>query len=110
MESEIYEENGHLIVAASGKLDTIHAPDFLKVLQAQLETKPKACLLDFTKVSFLASSGLQVLLSGAKIAKKEEIYFAVFGMQKMVEDVFTVSGFDRFIEHFRAKEDALSRS
>ena len=105
-----YEESGHLIVPASGKLDTIHAPEFLKILKEALETKPKSCLLDLTEVSFLSSSGLQVLLTSAKIAKKEGFNFAVVGMQEMVQDVFSMSGFDQFITHYASKEDALAQS
>ncbi len=110
MESEVYEENGHLIIEASGKLDTINAPALLNLVKAQLDNKPEAALLDLTKVSFLSSSGLQVLLTAAKIAKKEGFYFAVFGMQEMVKNVFTMSGFDRFIEDFASKKDALARA
>ena len=107
---EYYEEAGHLIVPASGKLDTIHAPEFLKILKEALESSPGSCLLDLTEVSFLSSSGLQVLLTGAKIAKKEGFNFAVVGMKDMVQDVFTMSGFDQFITHFASKEDALAQS
>ena len=110
MQSNVYEESGYLIVAASGKLDTIHAPEFSKILQEELTKNPKSCLLDLSEVSFLSSSGLQVLLIGAKIAKKESFDFAVFGMQDMVKDVFTMSGFDQFIHSYAAKEDALSQA
>ena len=108
MEVDFYEEAGQLIVVPSGKLDTIHAPEFGKVLSDLLEQKPSACLLDLTEVSFLSSSGLQVLLAGAKISKKENINFAIFGMNEMLNDVFHLSGFHHFIRTFRSKEDALA--
>lgn len=107
MESRFYEENGRLIVVASGKLDTIHAPEFTKLLQELLAKQPSSCLLDLSEVSFLSSSGLQALLTGAKIAQKENFDFAVFGMHEMVADVFTMSGFDQFIKSYASKEDAL---
>lgn len=110
MQSNIYEEKGHLIVTASGKLDTIHAPVFSKILQEELAKKPNACLLDLSEVSFLSSSGLKVLLTAAKISKKESFKFAVFGMQEMVNDVFTMSGFDQFIISYASKEDALTQA
>jgi anti-anti-sigma factor len=110
MEAHFYEEENHLIVVASGKLDTIHAPEFTQFLKEQLSTKPSSCLLDLTTVSFLSSSGLQSLLTGAKIAKKENFDFAVFGMKEMVADVFSMSGFDQFIKSYASKEDALAKS
>ena len=109
MEANFYEEDNHLIVVASGKLDTIHAPEFTKILTELLSKQPGDCLLDLSKVSFLSSSGLQALLTGAKIAKKKNFNFAVFGMQEMVHDVFTMSGFDQFIKSYASKENALAQ-
>ena len=110
MQTSYYEEDAHLIVKASGKLDTINAPEFGKLLKELLDKKNPFYLLDLSEVTFLSSSGLQVLLAGAKISKKEGISFAVFGMNEMVNDVFCMSGFDRFIENFRSKEEALHES
>jgi len=108
METTFYEEENHLIVVPTGKLDTIHAPAFTTLLQELLNKKPTSCLLDLSTVSFLSSSGLQSLLTAAKIAKKENFHFAVFGMQEMVADVFSMSGFDQFITSYASKEDALA--
>ncbi len=109
METSYYKEAGYLIVTVSGKLDTIHAPQFGKILEKLLLKKPECCLLDFSKVSFLSSSGLQVLLAGAKISRQEGITFGVFGMREMVEDVFKLSGFNQFIRHFADKNEALDQ-
>ena len=109
MKATFYEEEKHLIVVPTGKLDTINAPEFTKFLQELLSKHPYSCLLDLSQVSFLSSSGLQALLTGAKIAKKENFDFAVFGMKEMVSDVFTMSGFDQFIKSYASKEDALAK-
>lgn len=106
METKHYTENEILTVTPSGKLDTVNAPKFLQELQSLLSEKPKSCLLDLSQVTFLSSSGLQALLGGAKISQKESIEFAVYGMRTMVNDVFTMSGFNRFIESYATKEEA----
>jgi anti-anti-sigma factor len=102
------EEDDFIIVAPSGKLDTISAPEFSKELLSILEKKPKGCIIDLSDISFLSSSGLQALLAGAKKAKNENIKYAVCGMNEMVNDVFTLSGFDRFIKTFNTKDDAIN--
>ena len=109
MEANFYEEDNHLIIIAPVKLDTINAPEFTKILKELLAKQPTSCFLDLSNVSFLSSSGLQSLLTGAKIAKKENFDFSVFGMKEMVADVFTMSGFDQFIKSFASKEDALAK-
>ena len=108
METKHYKEADLLVVAPSGKLDTVNAPQFLKLLTELLAEKPAACLLDLSEVTFLSSSGLQALLGGAKISKKENIDFSVCGMQAMVQDVFKMSGFNQFITSFDTKDDALA--
>jgi len=103
----IKEENGAVIVTPSGKLDTISAPDFNQALLEVLSKKPKVCIVDLSNISFLSSSGLQALLVGAKTSKNSEIAFKICGMNKMVEDVFILSGFDKFIDFYSDVQSAL---
>lgn len=102
-------ENSNLIVEISGKLNSVNAPKFGETLKELLEQKPKVCLLDMSGVDFLSSSGLQVLLAGAKISKEYGINFMIYGMREMVEDVFVLSGFSNFIKHFSTKDEALEQ-
>lgn len=108
MEVKSFLEDKTLIVVPSGKLDTFSAPKFGAELARLLEERPESCLLDLSEVTFLSSSGLQVLLAGAKTSKKEGINYRVFGMQEMVNDVFFLSGFNNFIESFETKQEALA--
>lgn len=103
-----YQENNTLIVVPSGKLDTLNAPKFGTELAKLLESKPSRCLLDLSEVTFLSSSGLQVLLAGAKTSKQQNSKYIVFGMSEMVHEVFFLSGFNNFIDSFETKEEALA--
>jgi anti-sigma B factor antagonist len=108
MQVKHFIENNTLIVAPCGKLDTFNAPKFGAELSKLLQNEPKSCLLDLTEVTFLSSSGLQVLLAGAKTSKQKGIKYRVYGMKEMVNDVFFLSGFDNFIDSFKTKEEALA--
>jgi len=107
MEIKHFIENKTLIVVPSGKLDTFHAPKFGTELAKLLQNELTSCLLDLSEVTFLSSSGLQVLLAGAKTSKQKSIKYGVYGMKEMVKDVFFLSGFDNFIDSFETKEEAL---
>ena len=109
MQIRHYTENNALIIEISGKLNTTHAVEFGETLQNLLERKPQACLLDMTGVDFLSSSGLRVLLAGAKLSRQKKIYFMIYGMREMVKDVFILSGFSHFIKHFSSKDEALDQ-
>ena len=108
MEIKHYKEGKILVVVPSGKLDTTHAPDFLKRMETLLTEDPKACLIDLSHITFLASSGLQSILASAKRCQKLEMQFGVFGMQEMSYNVFTMGGFNQFIQSFKSKEEAFA--
>jgi anti-anti-sigma factor len=107
MDYTLREEGDTLIVIPKGRLDTESAPAFGEALASLLERHPRRCLIDMGGVDFLSSSGLQVLLAGAKTSQRESIGFGVFGMNEMVEEIFTLSGFDRFIPYYRNEEEAM---
>ena len=107
MKTDYYEENGYMVVVASGKLDTINAPEFTKILQDVLDKNLPLCMLDLSDISFMSSSGLRALLMGAKTSKANGTRFVVFGMQELVKEVFEMSGFNNFIDSFESKEDVL---
>ena len=108
MEVKHFIENETLIVAPCGKLDTFSAPEFGAEFEKLLQNELKSCLLDLSEVTFLSSSGLKVLLAGAKTSKQKGIKYGVYGMKEMVSDVFFLSGFNNFIDSFATKEEALA--
>lgn len=63
-EVEQYETEGAVILAVSGEVDMLSAPQLAEAIHATLARKPAALVVDLTKVEFLASAGLSVLVSG----------------------------------------------
>lgn len=108
MKININDENNQITLSPIGNLDTINAPAFGEKLSNVLEKRPTHCFIDMQGVDFLSSSGLQALLSGAKISKGYEIKYTIIGMNEMVNEVFNISGFNHFIDSFSTKEEALA--
>jgi anti-sigma B factor antagonist len=52
-----------VVVAASGVIDMLTAPQFEEALRAALEKKPEQLVVDLTEVEFLASAGMGVLVA-----------------------------------------------
>lgn len=107
MDIKITTNNGLLIARPVGKLDAVQAPEFGQTLAQLLAEQPDSCLIDLSEVTYISSSGLQVLLVGAKTAAKANTTFGVFGMHPMVQEIFTLSGFARFIASYPDKNTAL---
>ena len=80
-----------LTIILEGRLDTTTAP--------QLDTELKSCLsnvkkltMDFTKLSYISSAGLRVLLSTQKTMNRQGT-MKVIGVNDTIMEVFELTGF-----------------
>lgn len=85
-------KNGtELTVSPEGRLDTLTAPE----LEAELKTSldgVTALTLDLTKLEYISSAGLRVLLSTQKLMNKQGS-MKVTGVQSEVMEIFDMTGF-----------------
>lgn len=83
--------NGKLGIALEGRLDTTTAPELEQALKNDMDTATELTL-DFTRLDYISSAGLRVLLSAHKtMAKKGGM--KVVNANEMVKEVFDVTGF-----------------
>ncbi len=90
-------QNGtDLTIALVGRLDTMTAPELEAELAADLETA-QSLTLDFSKLDYISSAGLRVLLSAHKrMADKGGM--TVTGVNEIVKEVFDVTGFSDILD------------
>ena len=85
-------QNGtNLIIALEGRLDTMTSPDLEKELKESLNGATELTL-DFTKLEYISSAGLRVLLSAHKIMSGKG-GMKVTNVNEIVAEVFDVTGF-----------------
>ena len=82
---------GVLTVAPEGRLDTITAPEFEKVLNESMGDATELTL-DFSALDYISSAGLRVLLSAHK-AMSGKGGMKVTNAREIVREVFEVTGF-----------------
>ena len=80
-----------LTVALEGRLDTTTAPDLEKALRDSLNGVTNLTL-DFTRLEYISSAGLRVLLSTHK-AMAGKGGMKVTHVNEIVNEVFEVTGF-----------------
>ena len=68
--------DGVVVVSVSGVVDMLTAPQLEAAIEAALEQKPAALIVDFTNVDFLASAGMGVLVA-AQDRSGPDIRFSV---------------------------------
>ena len=80
-----------LILTVEGRLDADTAGDVQGRIEALIDGGENALLLDLTKLDYISSAGLRVLLIAAKRLNGNNGRFAICGLSDNVAEVFAVS-------------------
>ena len=81
----------NLEIALEGRLDTMTAPDLEAELKASLDGV-ESLTMDFSKLEYISSAGLRVLLSAHKQMSAKG-GMKVVNVNEIVNEVFDVTGF-----------------
>ena len=80
-----------LEIALEGRLDTMTAPELEAVLNESVDGA-ESLTMDFSKLEYISSAGLRVLLSAHK-AMTAKGGMKVTNVNEIVQEVFEVTGF-----------------
>ena len=80
-----------LEIALEGRLDTMTAPELEAELNQNLDSA-ESLTLDFSKLDYISSAGLRVLLSAHKVMSAKG-GMKVTNVNEIVQEVFEVTGF-----------------
>ena len=98
MNTSIEEKDGKYVVALEGELDTTHAIEVEQAMQPLHEVNGKDIVIECTKLDYIASSGLRILLGLLKSAKANGNKVVLRNMNNEIKDVFKMTGFiDLFV-------------
>ena len=77
-------------------------------MRTMIENKPKQLVIDLTKVTYLDSSGLAVLIEGMQNVQKYGGKFRLAGVQEDVKHVFDIARLDQVFEIYPDVNTALT--
>ncbi len=100
-----------VVVAPVGRLDHGSAAELEAFLLPLLESAagaPGALVLDFTRIDYISSVGLRVLMIAAKKMRGRGGRIASVGMQPVVAEIFAISRFHNVLEVFESAAAALA--
>lgn len=99
MQFTSFLENGHLTVALTGEIDHHRAKDFIQGILGKIEAyTPEVCVLDFSEVTFVDSSGIAVVINALRSMAQIEGKLILSGMCPQPMRVFKASGIDKLVE------------
>lgn len=88
------KQNANMLV--EGRVDTTTAPDLEKEINAAME-KAETITLDCSKLIYISSAGLRVLLSAHKAMAKKNGRFELTNVGEDIMEIFTITGFSRIL-------------
>lgn len=93
MEITYYIENAILVICLVGELDEHASSSARRQLDAIIaDCKAKSIILDMSRLSFMDSTGIGVLLGRYKVASSRQIPLYVFSPSRTVDKILTMSG------------------
>lgn len=106
MEITTTSRDSAVIVSIAGRVDTATAPVLEQAINKEIETGHRNILLDFSKVSYISSGGLRVLLATAKKLKSPGDKFALFGLSSEVHKILKLAGFTSIFSIYPTEGEA----
>ena len=108
MNIEVVEEreDAALVLLPVGRLDSANARSFESVVMERIGSGEQRLIVDFSRLTFISSSGMRVLLIAAKRLQAISGKLVLCEMKDHIEEVFRISGFDQIIPIKSSRADA----
>jgi anti-anti-sigma factor len=97
-----------LVLEFKGRLDTSTSNIAQEKLETLIQKGYTRLALDLSKLEYISSVGLRVLLTILKKAKSYNGKIALFGFKDYIKKIFDIAGFNALFAMYPTAEDALS--
>lgn len=107
MKIDKFKNNGKLKLVIEGRIDTQTSPELENVLKGVISDISEL-IFDFSKVSYISSAGLRVLLMAHKTMNEQE-KMSVVNVSDDILEIFELTGFTDILtieplsEHYEKK-------
>ena len=96
------------VLPLEGEIDLHVSPGIAESLRAVTEKKPKQVVVDLSRVIYVDSSGLAVLIEGMQNVEEYGGKFALAGLQETVRSIFELARLDQVFQIFPTADAALA--
>lgn len=110
MDLESGKRGETVVLQITGRLDTLTAPNFEQECAKWLDGGEKSFLVDLGKLEYISSAGLRSFLTIAKRLKAVQGQISFCNLAGMVQEVFTIAGFDTMFPVYSSVAAALNNS
>ena len=99
MQFTSFLDNGNLTVALTGEIDHHRAKGYIQAISAKIEAyTPSQCILDFSEVTFVDSSGIAVVINALRCMNLLGGQLILCGIRQQPMKVFRAAGIDKLVQ------------
>ncbi len=98
MNAKIEEIEGKYVATLEGEMDTAAAVEVEEVMKPLYTSDGKDVIIDCTKLEYIASSGLRILIGILKGAKSSGSRVVLRNVNDDIKNVFNLTGFIKIFE------------
>jgi anti-sigma B factor antagonist len=102
------DEKSSPVIPLEGEIDLHVSPRIAATVNSTLANKPPKLVIDLTKVSYIDSSGLAVLIEAMQNVERYGGKFALVGLQEEVRPIFEIARLDQVFRIFPDVAAALA--
>jgi anti-sigma B factor antagonist len=88
------------VLTLEGEIDLHVSPRISEKLKSMLAQKPKQLVVDLSRVTYVDSSSLAVLIEAMQNVEKYGGKFAIVGIQETVRSIFEIARLDQIFRIF----------
>src|SRR5438477_393358 len=96
------------VLPLEGEIDLHVSPEVADALRTMSAKKLNQVIVDLSKVTYLDSSGLAVLIEAMQNVQEYGGKFAVAGIQESMKHIFDIARLDQVFQIFPTVDDALA--
>jgi len=108
MNVQVENHDKVLVAKVEGRVDSSNSQDFERQLQGAIGEDVQAVVIDLGQLAYISSAGLRVVLLVAKTLGQRNVSISLCALSDPVQSVFEISGFNRIIQIYDSRADALA--
>jgi len=108
MEINTERDGSVTIVSIAGSLDALTAPQLDELLDREIQEGHVKLVTDFSKLEYISSAGLRVLLNAVKETRRRNGDVRLASVQADVTKVMEMSGFTSILKHYPDRAAAVA--
>jgi len=97
------------ILHVEGEVDVYTSPRLKQEIVKQAESGTKRLIVDLSKIEYLDSTGLGVLIGGLKRFREAEGNLALLGPGMRILRIFEITGLDKIFDIYQSEEEAAAK-